>query len=68
MGGFTEFPVLAAHQFLNVGFVQQQNQSIDFNEESSLDLEYAMALTDPMPVTVLQTGDLVEGSSVGSLR
>ena len=53
-------------QFLNVGVVQQQNQSADYNEESDLDLEYAMALTDPTPVTLLQTGDLVEGSGVGS--
>lgn len=66
MGGFTEAQVLTVHQFLNVGVVQQQNQSIKYNEESNLDLEFAMALTDPMPVTVLQTGDLVEGSGVGS--
>jgi tripeptidyl-peptidase-1 len=66
VGGLTESPVLTVHQLLDVGVVQQQNQSIDYNEESNLDLEYAMALTDPMPVTVLQTGDLVEGSGVGS--
>ena len=56
----------SVHQFLNVGVVQQQNQSSDYNEESDLDLEYAMTLTDPTPVTVLQTGDLVQGSGVGS--
>ena len=66
MGGFTESQVLTVHQFLNVGVVQQQNQSADYNQESDLDLEYAMTLTDPTPVTVLQTGDLVEGSGVGS--
>jgi len=66
VGGLTESPVLTVHQFSNVGVVQQQNQSIDYNEESDLDLEYAMTLTDPTPVTVLQTGDLVEGSGVGS--
>jgi hypothetical protein len=66
VGGFTESPVLTVHQFLNVGVVQQQNQSVEYNEESDLDLEYAMTLTDPTPVTVLQTGDLVEGSDVGS--
>ena len=66
MGGSAESPVLTVHQFLNVGVVQQQNQSFDYNEESDLDLEYAMALTDPTPVTLLQTGDLVEGSGVGS--
>jgi tripeptidyl-peptidase-1 len=37
-----------------------------YNEESDLDFEYAMTLTDPTPVTVLQTGDPVEGSGVGS--
>lgn len=52
-------PVLAS---IDGGFVQQQNQSVDYNEESDLDLEYAMTLTDPMPVTVLQTGDLFLGA------
>ena len=66
MGGFTESPDLTVHQFLNAGVDQQQNQSPVYNEESDLDLEYAMTLTDPTPVTVLQTGDLVEGSGVGS--
>ncbi|KAH9176550.1 subtilisin-like protein [Lactarius sanguifluus] len=33
-----------------------------FNGESDLDLEYAMALTNPQPITLLQTGDLVEGA------
>jgi hypothetical protein len=66
VGEFTESPVLTVHQFLNVGVVQQQNMSVVFNEESDLDLEYAMTLTDPTPVTVLQTGDLVEGSGVRS--
>lgn len=66
MGGFTESSILTKHQFLNVGVDQQQNQSAHFNEESDLDLEYAMALTDPTPVTVLQTGDLVVGSVVES--
>ncbi|KAI0305653.1 subtilisin-like protein [Multifurca ochricompacta] len=44
------------------GIVQTQNQSFDFNGESNLDLEYAMALTNPTPVTLLQTGDLVQGA------
>ena len=66
MGGFKQSPVLAVHQFLNVGVVQQQNQSAANTEESSLDLEYAMTLTDPTPISLLQTGDLVEGSGVGS--
>ncbi|KAF9561786.1 subtilisin-like protein [Agrocybe pediades] len=38
------------------------NQSFDINGESDLDLEYAMALTNPQPITLLQTGDLVEGA------
>lgn len=42
--------------------VQTTNQSFDFNGESDLDLEYAMTLTDPQPITLLQTGDLVEGA------
>ena len=41
--------------------VQTTNQSFDFNAESDLDLEYAMALTNPQTITLLQTGDLVEG-------
>ncbi|KAG6909284.1 hypothetical protein DXG01_001228 [Tephrocybe rancida] len=42
--------------------VQTTNQSFDFNGESDLDLEYAMALTNPQPITLLQTGDIVEGA------
>ncbi|KAF8879106.1 subtilisin-like protein [Gymnopilus junonius] len=42
--------------------VQTTNQSFDFNGESDLDLEYAMSLTNPQPITLLQTGDLVEGA------
>ena len=33
----------------------------DMNGESDLDLEYAMALVNPTPITLLQTGDAVEG-------
>jgi len=43
--------------------VQTTNQSFDFNGESDLDLQYAMALTNPQPITLLQTGDLVEGAT-----
>jgi 2',3'-cyclic-nucleotide 2'-phosphodiesterase (5'-nucleotidase family) len=53
-------------QFLSVGVVQQQNQSSTYDGEGDLDLEYAMALIDPTPVTLLQTGDLVQGLSLGS--
>ena len=42
--------------------VQTTNQSFNFNGESDLDLKYAMALTNPQPITLLQTGDLVEGA------
>ncbi|EIN08407.1 subtilisin-like protein [Punctularia strigosozonata HHB-11173 SS5] len=45
------------------GTVQTTDQSFDFNGESDLDLEYAFALTNPQPITLLQTGDLVEGAS-----
>jgi hypothetical protein len=41
--------------------IQTTNQSFDFNGESDLDLEYAMALTAPQTITLLQTGDIVEG-------
>ncbi|KII91002.1 hypothetical protein PLICRDRAFT_684337 [Plicaturopsis crispa FD-325 SS-3] len=43
--------------------VQTTDQSFDFNGESDLDLEYAMSLTNPQPITLLQTGDLTEGAS-----
>ncbi|KAI5121353.1 hypothetical protein M0805_000661 [Coniferiporia weirii] len=45
------------------GVDQTSDQSFDFNGESDLDLEYAMALTNPQPITLLQTGDDVEGAS-----
>ena len=41
--------------------IQTTNQSFDFNGESDLDLEYAMGLTAPQKITLLQTGDIVEG-------
>jgi len=43
--------------------VQTTDQSFNFNGESDLDLEYAMGLTAPQTITLLQTGDLVEGGS-----
>ncbi|KAF8993522.1 subtilisin-like protein [Cyathus striatus] len=42
--------------------VQTTDQSFDFNGESDLDLQYAMGLTQPQPITLLQTGDLQEGA------
>jgi tripeptidyl-peptidase I len=41
--------------------VQTTFQNFSMNGESDLDLEYAMALADPQPITLLQTGDFVEG-------
>jgi hypothetical protein len=45
----------------NAGTPQTKNQSVAYNAESDLDLEYAMVLTDSTPITLLQTGDMVEG-------
>lgn len=45
------------------GVVQTQNQSFDLNGESNLDLQYAMSLVSPQNISLLQTGDLVEGAS-----
>ena len=41
--------------------VQTTNRSFNYNGESDLDFEYAMALVAPQTVTLLQTGDIVEG-------
>lgn len=45
------------------GVVQTQVKSFNYNGESDLDLEYAMALVYPQNVTLFQVGDLVEGAS-----
>ncbi|PNS18572.1 hypothetical protein CAC42_5111 [Sphaceloma murrayae] len=45
------------------GVLQTTNQSFGFNGESDLDLEYAISLVYPQPVTLYQVGDLVEGAS-----
>lgn len=47
---------------LKTGVAQTVDRSFNFNGESDLDLEYAMTLTNPQPVLLLQTGDLVEGA------
>ncbi|KAL0565190.1 hypothetical protein V5O48_016840, partial [Marasmius crinis-equi] len=52
-------PVLVS---IDGGVVQTQNQSFDFNGESDLDLQYAMGLVNPQTITLLRTGDLVEGA------
>ncbi|KAI9451656.1 subtilisin-like protein [Russula earlei] len=44
------------------GVVQTTNQLLGFNSESDLDLEYAMVLSNPTPIKLLQTGDLFEGA------
>ncbi|KAL1882045.1 hypothetical protein VTK73DRAFT_2759 [Phialemonium thermophilum] len=43
--------------------IQTQNQSFNFNGESSLDLQYAMSLIFPQQATLFQVGDLVQGAS-----
>ncbi|CZR58556.1 related to serine protease [Phialocephala subalpina] len=43
--------------------IQTKNQSFNFNGESALDLEFAMALVYPQQVTLFQVGDLVNGGS-----
>ena len=45
----------------DLGTAQTTSQSFDDNGESDLDLQYGMALTNPQPILLLQTGDLVEG-------
>ncbi|RPD56645.1 subtilisin-like protein [Lentinus tigrinus ALCF2SS1-7] len=46
------------------GGVDQTNDTgFNFNGESDLDLQYAFGLTNPQPILLLQTGDLVEGAS-----
>lgn len=45
------------------GIAQNISESFDFNGESALDLEYAMALASPQEVTLYQVGDIVEGAS-----
>ncbi|GKT96345.1 subtilisin-like protein [Colletotrichum tofieldiae] len=43
--------------------VQTKNQSFNFNGESSLDLEFAMAMIFPQQATLYQVGDLNQGAS-----
>ncbi|OIW31229.1 Pro-kumamolisin [Coniochaeta ligniaria NRRL 30616] len=45
------------------GVLQTENQSFNFNGESALDLEFAMALIYPQRATLYQVGDLVQGAS-----
>lgn len=48
---------------INGAVVQTTQQSFALNGESALDLEYAMVLVNPQPVTLYQVGDLVQGAS-----
>jgi tripeptidyl-peptidase-1 len=43
------------------GVVQNVLHGFEVNGESDLDLEFSMALTNPQLITLLQTGDVVEG-------
>jgi tripeptidyl-peptidase-1 len=44
-------------------FDKPGNRSFNINAESDLDLQYAMALASPLPVTLYQVGDAVMGAS-----
>lgn len=48
---------------LDNAVVQTQNQSFNFNGESALDLEFAMALIYPQKATLFQVGDTRQGAS-----
>lgn len=45
------------------GDITEPVSSFDYNGESNLDLEYSMALVNPIPVTLYQTGDAYAGAS-----
>ncbi|KAI1788899.1 subtilisin-like protein [Ganoderma leucocontextum] len=53
-------PILIA---IDGGVAQTQDTGFNFNGESDLDLQYGFGLTNPQPILLLQTGDLVEGAS-----
>jgi tripeptidyl-peptidase-1 len=46
---------------MSTSIIQTINQSFEFNGKSDLDLEYAMALTNPQEITLFQMGDIVKG-------
>lgn len=50
-------------KLLDNAVVQTQNQSFNFNGESALDLEFAMALIYPQKATLFQVGDTTQGAS-----
>lgn len=45
------------------GALNDSNTGFDFNGESNLDLEYGMALVNPIPVNLYQVGDAIESAS-----
>ncbi|KAK7001799.1 serine protease S53 [Favolaschia claudopus] len=55
--GTRPIPVL-----IDGAIVQHIEEDFNLNGESDLDLQYGMALTNPQPVQLLQTGDIVEGA------
>ncbi len=59
---------LRAHTEVLSGVDQTDDQGFDTNGESDLDLQYAFGLTNPQPILLLQTGDLVEGESLCALH
>ncbi|KAJ7057622.1 subtilisin-like protein [Mycena amicta] len=48
--------------FIDGGVFQNESLDFPFVVESSFDLSYAMSLTIPQPVQVLQTGDVIVGA------
>jgi tripeptidyl-peptidase-1 len=59
---FLLFQPTTAHQSpivdsIDGGYAQTTNISFAYNGESDLDLEYAMTLSDPVPITLYQVGD-----------
>ena len=47
----------------SLAVVQNTSRGFNVNARSDLELEYAIALTAPQPVTLLQTGDLSQGKN-----
>ncbi|KAG6875123.1 hypothetical protein C0992_005137, partial [Termitomyces sp. T32_za158] len=59
-----EFTTLdCLHALYSVNYTPVSTDKNSYGIESDLDLEYAMGLTNPQPITLLQTGDIVEGAS-----
>ncbi|KAL0577149.1 hypothetical protein V5O48_004825 [Marasmius crinis-equi] len=52
-------PILVS---IDGGVAQTDNQGSEFNAESDLDLQYSMGLVNPQPISLLQTGDILQGA------